>query len=274
MLQCNKMKNKIILYITLMFLLVNIANAEKYFVLDVNHIIDSVTFNSISLKEIDRTIKYNGKSGFLIKTVSFENTEINSIYYNMSENQNYLVYIPYSKNAAKIEMYNIKNSKIMDIDVSSFSNTCGNSICEEHESYESCTADCSSGSKDDFCDGISDGICDPDCSLKTDIDCKGVVEEGNETITPITKEKVQKIELEQPKEKPNYLIWILLFSFIVIFVLLFLFIKKRKETQIIDSLKQYISENIRRGFTLQQIKQVLYREGYTEKEIDKAIKAI
>src|SRR3989338_8643322 len=118
-----KMKNKILVCMILMILLASTANAEQYFVLDVNHVIDYVTFSGISLREIDRSIKYSDKSGFLVKTVSFGNSDIKTIYYNMSENKNYLIYIPYDENAERIEVYNLKNSKIMDIDVSSFSNT-------------------------------------------------------------------------------------------------------------------------------------------------------
>ena len=259
-----------------MILLVNTANAEQYFVLDVNHVVGSVAFNSINLREIDRTIKYTDKSGFLIKTVSFENSDIKTIYYNMSENRNYIIYIPYDENAAKVEMYNLKNSKIMDIDVSSFADTCGNNICEEHESHESCTKDCSSGSKDDFCDGLQDGICDPDCSPKTDSDCKGGG--GNETAiseaVPTDKETKETQFPREIEKMPNYLMWILLIFGVVTILLIFLFIQRRKEKQITDSLRQYISESIRRGFTLQQIKDTLFREGYKEKEISKAVKAI
>lgn len=264
---------KIILYFILAILLVNIAYAEKYFVLDVNYIIGSVTFNSISLKEVDKVVKFTDTSGFLVKTVSFENSDIEKIYFNMSENKKYLLYLPYDENAARIEVYNLKNSKVMDIDVSSFADTCGNSICEGHESYESCTRDCSSGSKDDFCDGIQDGVCDPDCSAKTDIDCESI--EANANISVTAKPSAEEEYFEETKSsKPSYFIWILLALAIIILVLLFLFIKKRKESQTISSLRQYISENIRRGFSLQQIKDVLYREGYTEKEIDKAVRAI
>lgn len=267
------MKHKIILYATLMLLLVNIAAAEKYFALDVNHILDSLAFNSISLREIDRTIKYADKSGYLVKTVSFDNEDIKEIYYNMSENRNYLIYMPYDKNAAKILVYDQKNSIVMDIDASSFADTCGNIICEPYESYESCTKDCKSGGKDDFCDEAKDGICDPDCSAKTDADCEA--KEGNLTIaTKITKEQNEIVSIGQQKEKPSYLMWILLALAIIALVLLFLFVKKRKENEIINLLKQYISENIKRGFTLQQIKDVLYKEGYSEKEIDKAVRYI
>lgn len=267
------MNNKTIIYVILMFLLVSNANAEKYFVLDVNHMLGSVTFNSVNLREIDRTVKYTDKSGFLVKTVSFNNLDIEKIYYNMSENKNYLIYIPYNENAVRIDMYNQKNSKIMELDASSFSNTCGNKACEGHESYESCAKDCNSGSRDDFCDGISDNICDPDCSPKTDADCEILgPQETNESA--VTKTKQEKPPIKEPKEKSGYLIWILLALISIALILLFLFIKKRRENQIISSLREYISENIRRGFTLQQIRDVLYREGYSEKEINKAVRSI
>ena len=270
----NKMK-KTTLYFILAILLVNIAYAEKYFVLDVNYIIGSVTYNSHKLSEIDRSIKYTDKSGFLVKTVSFEGSDIEKIYYNMSENKRYFIYIPYSENAARIEVYNPKNSRVMDIDVASFANTCGNKKCEGHESYESCTTDCTSGSKDDFCDEVNDGICDPDCLGKADIDCKGKDTNKTSEATATDGGKQEEIEpSEQPKEKSNYLVWILSALGIVILVFSFLFVKKKKQSQTMDSLKQYISENIRKGFTMQQIKDVLYREGYSEKEVDRAVKTI
>src|SRR3989338_2882606 len=184
MLQYNKVNNKTILYITLAILLVNIVAAEKYFALDINYnnVLGSLTFNSNSLKEIEKTIKYSDKSGFLIKTVSFDNSELERFYLNMSESKNYLVYVPHNKNAEKILVYNLNNSIVLDIDVSSFADTCGNNICEPYESYESCTRDCKSGSKDDFCDEVKDGICDLDCSSKTDADCSDKkAYENNET---------------------------------------------------------------------------------------------
>ena len=190
-----------------MVLLAGAVNAEKYFVLDVNQIIGSVTFNSISLREIDRPVKYTDGSGFLVKTISFQNSEIRSFYFNMSENRNYLIYAPYSQNAARIEVYSLKNSKIMDIDVASFADTCGNNVCEDHESYESCTKDCKSGSKDDFCDEVKDGICDPDCSPKTDADC--AENTGANKTTASIQQKEAQIKSGEITGKSSYLIWIL-----------------------------------------------------------------
>ena len=78
------MKGKIILHIILLVLAANIANAEKYFVLDANYIAGSVAFNSINLREIGRPINYGDQSGFLIKTISFDSSDITKIYYNQS----------------------------------------------------------------------------------------------------------------------------------------------------------------------------------------------
>lgn len=54
-------------------------------------------------------------------------------------------------------------------------NRCGNKICESFspydENYKTCKEDCPPGSKDNYCDGVSDGICDPDCKKEEDIDC-------------------------------------------------------------------------------------------------------
>lgn len=48
---------------------------------------------------------------------------------------------------------------------------CGDGRCVLGENYKTCPQDCPSGSADFYCDGILDGICDPDCTLKKDPDC-------------------------------------------------------------------------------------------------------
>lgn len=268
-------------YIIIGLILMNFAYAEQYFALSVNYIFGSLTFNNINLKELDKSIAYHDNSGFLIKVISFQNAELKKIYYNMSENKNYVIYLPYDKDASRVEVYNPYNSKIMDIDVSSFANTCGNKICEAYESYESCKEDCHSGAKDDFCDGAKDGICDPDCPPKLDPDCQSKQSENipNQSIQSkkITNEiKNEEINTVQTNGSTfSYLSWILYGAgILLIVVLVMLFFRKRKDDKIIGMLKQYIAENIKRGFTLQQIKDVLFREGYSDKEVDKAVKDI
>jgi len=50
---------------------------------------------------------------------------------------------------------------------------CGNNKCDVElgENYKLCPKDCPSGSKDNYCDAITDGRCDPDCKEGEDIDC-------------------------------------------------------------------------------------------------------
>lgn len=55
-------------------------------------------------------------------------------------------------------------------DVDCFCNKDG--ICEvKIENYLNCPQDCPSGSLDEYCDALSDGICDPDCKEGEDPDC-------------------------------------------------------------------------------------------------------
>ncbi len=48
---------------------------------------------------------------------------------------------------------------------------CGNSVCDNSETYRTCPADCKSGGADKLCDRVKDDICDPDCSPGLDADC-------------------------------------------------------------------------------------------------------
>ncbi|RLE30841.1 hypothetical protein DRJ54_01825 [Candidatus Acetothermia bacterium] len=43
---------------------------------------------------------------------------------------------------------------------------CGDGVCGLPENYNTCPQDCPSGSWDNYCDGASDGICDPDCKYQ------------------------------------------------------------------------------------------------------------
>jgi len=99
--------------------------------------------------------------------------------------------LPYYSNAKIIKILK-ENKLLLEIDLSRFSAcnenhvcdgaesvsscpgdcTCGNNICDANENYMKCSSDCHSGQKDNVCDKIADGICDPDCNNKDDYDCK------------------------------------------------------------------------------------------------------
>lgn len=64
---------------------------------------------------------------------------------------------------------------------------CGDRICSIGENYLNCPQDCSSGSRDGYCDGLKDEKCDPDCTLQgtpeKDPDC---LLSTTTTVIPVT----------------------------------------------------------------------------------------
>jgi len=77
------------------------------------------------------------------------------------------------------------------------------------------------------------------------------------------------------KKQPNYLIWVLaILGIAIIILIVFLIIKKRKENENIGSLRKYLIENMRKGYTAQQLRDALLRYGYNPKQVDNAIRSI
>ncbi|MBU2523508.1 MAG: M64 family metallopeptidase [Nanoarchaeota archaeon] len=80
---------------------------------------------------------------------------------------------PYFENAKSIEVYDLQNQKVLSIDVAYLAKTCGNNICEEHETSIDCLKDCRADIRDNLCTYAKDGVCDPDC-INLDSDCKKI----------------------------------------------------------------------------------------------------
>lgn len=59
---------------------------------------------------------------------------------------------------------------------------CGDGTCGMPENNQTCPQDCPSGDIDEYCDGLSDKICDPDCGPGEDIDCVS----SEKTVPPAT----------------------------------------------------------------------------------------
>jgi len=128
--------------------------------------------------------------------------------------------LPYIESVNKVTLEH--NNKIIFTKVIS---VCDNdNSCEDPENYLICTNDCPSGSRDNYCDKVLDGICDPDCAKEVDIDCTC----GNNICD--LKENTENC----PKDcKPkNEMITLLLILLIVIALLLIFYrrfcIKKKK----------------------------------------------
>jgi len=67
---------------------------------------------------------------------------------------------------------------------------CGDGTCGFPENYKNCPTDCPSGSYDLYCDGLKDGICDPDCKKTEDPDC--------------TEEREVSVEKPETKRTPGF----------------------------------------------------------------------
>jgi len=108
-----------------------------------------------------------------------------------------------------------------------------NAKCENFENFYSCPDDCSSGSKDNICDALIDGKCDPDCPEGVDPDCNI----PNETvIKPTGKNESLFIPREKNEKSRLTLILIGIFGLLLLAVVILILIKKRtKAAQISDS---------------------------------------
>ncbi len=78
-----------------------------------------------------------------------------------------VVFLPYSEKAETVKIYK-DDKELMSVDLKQICNS--NKQCDQYENYLSCSQDCQSGSKDNFCDKVEDDICDKDC-LIGDPDC-------------------------------------------------------------------------------------------------------
>jgi|GEM_PF-1926779 len=85
------------------------------------------------------------------------------------EKSSQTIVIPYFRNAKTLEIYE-KNRTILRIDLGYFAKVCGDNICEPHENWFECPADCPLAAPDNICAYLKDNVCDPDCPER-DPDC-------------------------------------------------------------------------------------------------------
>jgi len=125
--------------------------------------------------EVGAEHSYCKKQGYEIKTV----TDIEKCSYIFSS-KCALCVLP---DGTEIEV-----AKLMKLNFNE--SECGDGTCGMPENFKTCPGDCPSGEIDEYCDGISDGKCDPDCeySNRTDPDC-ALEETGRENLTRDEKEE-------------------------------------------------------------------------------------
>lgn len=139
-------------------------------------------------------IKMQPEAGYKSEVVSFDNNILYSFKFRVPNMQcsdfldpatkqvsggcisldqtSFVLTIPYFTAGKVINIYDMGGKKVFSTSIEHLARKCGNSICQEDESYKTCSQDCLSGSKDNYCDKIKDNKCDPDCAEKEDADCK------------------------------------------------------------------------------------------------------
>lgn len=154
---------------------VSFAAEQKVYIAGVNN-----NNNTLELQDIVVTVSnlveempFDNDSAYSLELVSANNKVLYKTKFDFTLIYEYKeITIPYFENGKEIRVYDKDGNTVLNESVIQFAKTCPDNTCEPHESYESCTADCPSGGKDDYCDSVKDGLCDPDCSASQDTDCK------------------------------------------------------------------------------------------------------
>lgn len=275
------MKQATILVMTALMLVNTSMAVEKYYSLDLNYYDGVITYRSINLLTGEKPEMPN-EGRFTLRAISFYNAVLDELrfdinaeeYFGIKENKDFTLYVPYYKEGEEIVIFK-DGERIFGYDVSSFADVCGDGSCQFHESYEDCPGDCPSGLRDDFCDMVEDKKCDPDCSLKMDTDCEEefVVETKEPEKESEIKEESVKAEGRVKEDKISLMYYIIpsLFVILIIFGLSILSRNKtRKQNKKI--LRDYVDDNLKKGYAPKQIKEVLLNQGYKEKEVDNLFK--
>ena len=156
-------------------------------------------------------------------------------------------------------------------------------MCDPHESYETCPADCMSGGMDDYCDEKRDNICDPDCAAEDDIDCAevGLAEETAEVIEKKEEREIEEKEIIQIKKKeeiiktpknisltsPTAIILSLLAFAVLIIMAIFVLSKTKAKKESNTALVDYFTQYMNQGYSYEQIAGVLRQKGYSKEEV-------
>jgi len=241
----------------------NLAGNYHYFLMsNDNKVLDTFTFG------VQETFEYH------THTQSGSPEDITTGFY-QSEVKDNLITAAYFPTGNLIRLTNPDGATLAEIDVSRFADFCGDNICQDQESYESCQLDCPSGGKDDYCDGVLDNICDPDCLIEQDIDCK--------------QKETEKI-VEGKETKPHILALIIALI-VLVSVIIFSYFEFRKinnqnkkitnqknlrnyQDRDLLRLRAYIAKELKKGFSKEQIRNVLIKNGWKDKKIREGFKGL
>ncbi|MFC1696981.1 hypothetical protein ACFL1H_01500 [Nanoarchaeota archaeon] len=164
---------KLIFIIFIFLLIINLISADRAYLLKFKYDDEILTYDSVTVKNMNLIEKpFNENHLYSIEYIDYNGETILKSSFTPKRDGIIIKGLPYDETVIEIRVKESSTNKVIyPIPVEHFADTCGNQICEGHESNEDCPDDCPSGSEDDFCDGIKDGICDPDCRTYKDPDC-------------------------------------------------------------------------------------------------------
>ena len=174
------------------------------------------------------------------------------------------VLIPYERKGAVIVVLDDSRQMLFRFTVLQFADTCGDSICDEQESRESCQQDCPSAGRDDFCDREQQGVCDPDCGGQ-DPDCK-----APPVVAPSASAPPVQRKAPLPQKSPASMGGMIMGAFALSLASLTavgwtLVRKKGRQARL---LRTTVEDWTRAGYAPQQIRQALLQRHYPQKQID------
>jgi hypothetical protein len=270
----------ILIYMFLCIAFTTATTAENAYVLELGHVDNTITFSSITISNVNIPSPTLTQGEHTIEQRDF----LGSITFKSSfippEYGHFTVATPYQSDTREIIVRSPSSTKLLGIPVLQFADTCGNNQCEPQESFDSCSQDCPSGGNDDYCDQRADNICDPDCNNIGDSDCRAVQQQIK---SQPKRERPRAVIIEDPEEKVNlktqssktnplFIIGIIMGVMLVFFMVLIIVLSHHKGFKRQQQIKMYVKQNTARGYTQTQIQQTLMQFGYTQSEIEKAIK--
>lgn len=221
------MKKRIIIFpqiFALIFLLLCfLASAEKSFVISLNYIDNNLLYSSTLVTETEYLWQENLNSNSSVELLDKSGNILYHSTFDITKDGPFTLTVPYKRDVKEIVITPASKKIPLRIQVMQFSDTCGNNLCESHESHETCPKECISGRLDDYCDGVKDSKCDPDCEKSKDADCQ-------EIKTPVISE-----EKDKPKNYALFFLIITCYILLFIIVLSLLKIKKPKDKNSFDN---------------------------------------
>jgi hypothetical protein len=165
------------------FALAKIDNSAKYYQIYLENKDDQITKKGVIVRTGPKEVSTEQKSA-VATLYSLNNDELSSTSFDLpGEGKSITLEMPYYNLGKEVVILSIRGEELLRVSVAAFAKSCEDGVCQDHESYYSCSQDCSSGGSDGFCDSVKDGICDKDClpkNLDPDYpDCPGQIEDKN-----------------------------------------------------------------------------------------------